>query len=187
MVAEMSNISLADKKDGLTVAPKTRLFIGIGANLTPEGFATRQAGCEAAIVMLGDLGINVMKMSRWYESAPVPISDQPWYLNAVAEAFTSFDAVETLAVLHSVEECFGRVRSFRNAARVLDLDLLDFGGQIHDEVALKLPHPRMHQRAFVLLPLRDLIADWEHPKTGKSLDVLIDHLPADQLIRPTLD
>ncbi len=165
----------------------TRLFIGLGANLTPDGFATPQAGCEAAMVMLGDLGVNVIKMSRWYESAPVPLSDQPWYLNAVAEAATSLDAAATLGMLHQVETHFGRVRSVRNAARVLDLDLLDFGGQIHDQIFLKVPHPRMHERAFVLLPLRDLHADWTHPQTGQSLDALIDCLPADQLIRPAQD
>ena len=71
----------------------------------------------------------------------------------------------------------------RNAARVLDLDLLDFGGQVHVQTDLTVPHPRMHLRAFVLLPLRDLVADWTHPQTGQSLDVLIEHLPADQLLR----
>ena len=166
----------------------TRLFVGLGANLTPAGFATPQAGCKAAMLMLSDLGVNVIRMSRWYESAPVPPSGQPWYLNAVAQATTSFDAAETLAVLHQVEAHFGRVRSVRNAARVLDLDLLDFGGQIQNQPALTLPHPRMHERAFVLLPLRDLVADnWTHPKTGHSLDDLIDLLPADQLIRPAQD
>ena len=180
----MGDIFLADKKDGLIVAPKTRLLIGLGANLTPDGFATPQAGCEAAMAMLDDLGVKIIRMSPWYESAPVPLSDQPWYLNAVAEAATTFEAAETLAVLHLVEERFGRVRSTRNAARVLDLDLLDFGGQIHDQRALKVPHPRMHERAFVLFPLRDLCVDWTHPETGQSLDVLIDNLPADQLIRP---
>ena len=178
---------LLDKKEGLVVISTTRLFIGLGANLTPDGFATPQAGCEAAMLMLGNLGVNVTNMSRWYESAPVPPSDQPWYLNAVAEATTSFDAAETLAVLHKVEAHFGRSRSVRNAARVIDLDLLDFGGQIHDQVTLKLPHPRMHERAFVLLPMRDLVADWAHPQTNQSLDTLIDHLSAEQLIRPAQD
>ena len=182
-------MSLCVKKDGLVVRTTTitRLFIGLGANLTPDGFATPQAGCEAAMVMLGDLGVNVNRMSRWYESAPVPPSDQPWYLNAVAEATTSFDAAATLAVLHQVEAHFGRVRSVRNAARVLDLDLLDFGGQIHDQADLTLPHLRMHERAFVLVPLRDLVADWTHPHTGQSLGALIDRLPPDQLIRLAQD
>lgn len=161
-----------------------RVFIGLGANLTPKGYATPQSGCEAAIVMLRDLGVNVIEMSRWYESAPVPPSEQPWYLNAVAAAVTSLDASETLKVLHQVEAYFGRVRSVRNAARVLDLDLLDFDGQIHDYVSLKLPHPRLCDRAFVLVPLRDLVADWTHPETGQSLDALIARLPPDQVIRP---
>jgi 2-amino-4-hydroxy-6-hydroxymethyldihydropteridine diphosphokinase len=166
------------------VKSKTRVFIGLGANLTPKGFATPQAGCEAAMAMLGNLGVDVIRMSQWYKSAPVPPSDQPWYLNAVAEALTSFDAAETLAVLHQVEAHFGRIRSVRNAARVLDLDLLDFGGQIHNQAFLKVPHPRMHHRAFVLVPLRDLVDDWVHPQTGQSLDALIAQLSPDQLIRP---
>ena len=175
---------MAMKKDDLVVTSTTRLFIGLGANLTPEGYATPQAGCEAAMTMLGDLGVTVFRMSKWYESAPVPPSDQPWYLNAVAAATTSFDAAETLAILHQVEAHFGRVRSVRNAARVLDLDLLDFGGQIHDQATLTVPHPRMHDRAFVLVPLRDLVDDWTHPQTGQSLDALIADLSPDQLIRP---
>ena len=186
-VIELGGMSYSGKKDGLVVSTSTRLIVGFGANLTPDGFATPQAGCEAAVVMLGDLGVNVIRMSRWYESAPVPPSHQPWYLNAVALATISYDAAATLAVLHQVEAHFGRVRSSRNAARVLDLDLLDFGGQIHDQTALKVPHPRMHERAFVLVPLRDIVSDWMHPLTGQSLDALIDRLPADQLIRLAQD
>ena len=68
-----------------------------------------------------------------------------------------------------------------------DLDLLDFGGQIHDHAALKVPHPRMHQRAFVLVPLRELAADWVHPQTGQSIDTLVNNLPANQLIQPVQD
>ena len=162
---------------------KTRLFIGLGANLTPKGFATPLAGCEAAVVMLSDLGVTVTRVSRWYESAPVPPSDQPWYLNAVAEATTSFDPAKTLTILHQVEAHFGRVRLEPNASRVLDLDLLDFGGQVHNHAEMTVPHPRMHDRAFVLLPLRDLVDDWTHPETRQSLDELIAHLPPDQSIR----
>ena len=161
----------------------TRLFIGLGANLIPAGIATRQAGCDAALKMLGTLGVKIVKTSPWYESAPVPPSDQPWYLNAVAEGVTASDAAKTLAVLHQVEAHFGRQRSTRNAARVLDLDLLDFGGQIHHHSHLTLPHPRLHERAFVLLPLRDLVDDWTHPETGTPLHALITQLPAGQLIR----
>ena len=158
-------------------------FIGVGANLTPDGYDSPRAGCSAALDRLADYGINLVAMSRWYESAPVPTSDQPWYLNAVAMATTSRTAGETLACLHQVESTFGRVRGVRNAARVLDLDLVDFGGLVNDEPHLLLPHPRMHERAFVLLPLQELAPDWQHPISGTSIQGLVMALSADQQIR----
>ena len=122
-------------------------------------------------------------LSHWYESAPVPISDQPWYLNAVAEATTELDAASTLAALHHIERRFGRVRTERNAARVLDFDLLDFAGMVNNASALALPHPRLHERAFVLLPLGELCPDWIHPVSGIVVQDLIAMIPGDQQIR----
>ena len=159
------------------------VFIGIGANLTPEGYDSPRAGCRAALDRLTYHGIDLVAMSRWYESAPVPMSDQPWYLNAVAMATTYRLAAETLACLHQVEAAFGRVRGVRNAARVLDLDLIDFGGLVHDAPELTLPHPRMHERAFVLLPMQELAPHWRHPISGVSIDDLVRALPAGQQIR----
>ena len=159
------------------------LFIGLGANLTPQGFNSLREGCEAALAALDAEGIFLKQTSNWYETAPVPVSDQPWYLNCVALASTRGDAAETLAALHRIEKRFGRVRAVRNGARVLDLDLLDFDGQRNQNPSLMLPHPRMHQRAFVLLPLRELCPKWYHPVTGISIDDLIAELPSCQKIR----
>ena len=159
------------------------LFIGLGANLTPIGYRNPRDGCEAALVALEEEGIILDRVSNWYETAPVPISDQPWYLNAVALAKTSCDAAMTLAALHRIETRFGRVRGIRNGARVLDMDLLDFDGKQNRNLSLTLPHPRMHQRAFVLLPLRELSPRWFHPVSGKSVDDLIAQLPPSQKIR----
>jgi 2-amino-4-hydroxy-6-hydroxymethyldihydropteridine diphosphokinase len=114
----------------------------------------------------------------------VPASDQPWYINAVAEVTTDLPADRLLAELHTVEEAFGRVRTVPNAPRFIDLDLLDF----HGEIALGgpgraiLPHPRMTGRAFVLRPLADLAPDWHHPASGTSIQALLAALPADQVI-----
>ena len=163
---------------------KTEIYLGIGANLTPDGCESPQAGCEAALDNLSAQNIDVQKISRWFESAPVPVSDQPWFKNAVVHATTTLNAADTLAALHEVEAHFGRQRRIRNEARVLDIDLLDFGGMHNDDLSLFLPHPRMHQRAFVLLPLRDLAPDWVHPVTGKTIQSLIDALPDGQIIRP---
>jgi 2-amino-4-hydroxy-6-hydroxymethyldihydropteridine diphosphokinase len=160
-----------------------RLFIGLGANLTPDGYASPREGCVAAVSALADEGVHLSALSHWYESAPVPISDQPWYLNAVAEATTELDASSTLAALHYIERRFGRVRTERNAARVLDLDLLDFAGMVSDGSYLALPHPRLHERAFVLLPLGELCPDWVHPVSGIAIQDLIAMIPADQQIR----
>ena len=159
------------------------VFIGVGANLTPVGYDSPRAGCSAALERLANYGIDLVAMSRWYESAPVPKSDQPWYLNAVAMATTNRPAAETLACLHQVEAAFGRVREVRNAARVLDLDLIDFGELVHDAPELTLPHPRMHERAFVLLPMQELAPHWRHPISGVSINDLVTALPTGQQIR----
>ena len=161
----------------------SRLFIGLGANLTPDGYASPREGCVAAVSALADEGVHLSALSHWYESAPVPISDQPWYLNAVAEATTKLDAASTLAALHHIEQRFGRVRIERNAARVLDLDLLDFAGMVSNASNLALPHPRLHERAFVLLPLGELCPHWVHPVSGIAIQDLIAMIPANQQIR----
>ena len=149
-----------------------RIFLGIGANLTPDGYATPMAGCMAAIDSLAEDGIAVLAVSPWYKSAPVPISDQPWYHNAVVEISTSLAPEKLIGILHDREARFGRVRAERNAARVLDIDIVDFAGMKMDG-NLVLPHPRMHLRAFVLRPLRDLMPAWKHPVSGAGIDALL--------------
>jgi len=124
---------------------KTSILIGIGANLSPDGYASPRQGCEAAISGLAGHGIEVVAVSPWYETAPVPVSDQPWFNNAVIAATTSMSAADALAALHRVEAHFGRIRTVRNAARVLDLDLLDYGGLTYDDDNISIPHPRLHE------------------------------------------
>ena len=162
---------------------KTSILIGIGANLSPDGYATPRDGCEAAIASLAELGIDVVAVSPWYETAPVPVSDQPWFNNAVIAATTSMPAADALVALHRVEAAFGRVRTVRNAARVLDLDLLDYGGRAYNSENISIPHPRLHERAFVLLPMRDVAPGYTHPESGLGIDELIAALPDNQQIR----
>ena len=162
---------------------RTSILIGIGANLSPDGYSTPREGCEAAIAGLSQLDIDVLAVSPWYETAPVPVSDQPWFNNAVIAATTAMTALDTLAALHSIEAGFGRVRTVRNAARVLDLDLLDYGGQTFDDEHISIPHPRLHERAFVLLPMRDVAPGYRHPVSGLGIEDLIAALPDNQQIR----
>lgn len=162
------------------------ILIGIGSNLSsPDHGGPRQV-CAAALARLERADVRVVARSRWFESAPVPVSDQPWFVNAVAAVETPLSPSALLAGLHGVEATFGRVRRVVNEARVLDLDLLDFGGLLQEGPPV-LPHPRLRQRAFVLLPLLDIAPGWRHPGTGEALADLIAALPPGQGIRPAAD
>ena len=160
------------------------IYIGLGANLPHPRYGAPKATLEAALAALRGRGIEVRRVSSWYRSAPVPASDQPWYVNAVAEISANLTANRLLAELHAVEDAFGRVRSLPNAPRLIDLDLLDFRGQIASGGPGKatLPHPRMAGRAFVLRPLADLAPDWRHPSTRATIAALVAALPDDQVI-----
>ena len=160
------------------------IYIGLGGNLPHPQYGAPKVTLQAALAALRDRGIQVRRLSPWYRTAPVPASEQPWYFNAVAELATDLPADRLLAELHAVEEQFGRVRSVPNAPRIIDLDLLDFRGEIAAGGPGKatLPHPRMTGRGFVLRPLADLAPDWRHPVTGASVEALVAALPGDQII-----
>ena len=162
----------------------TSVFIGLGANLPHERFGSPRQTLEAALAELSRRGVGTVRMSPWYRTAPVPAaSDQPWYVNGVAEVASDLPADALLAELHAVEAAFGRTRTAPNAARPVDLDLLDFHGEIAagGPGRATLPHPRMSDRAFVLFPLADLAPEWRHPVSGRSVRALIEALPADQI------
>lgn len=159
------------------------ILIGVGGNL-PSRFGDPRQTCEAAVAALAKHGLTVLRRSRWYRTAPVPASDQPWYVNGVAAVAGSDDPFEVLRLLNAVEADFGRVRAERNGPRVIDLDLLAHGAAVLDAPDLHLPHPRMHQRAFVLLPLAEVAPGWVHPSSGRSVEALIAALPPDQVAEP---
>jgi 2-amino-4-hydroxy-6-hydroxymethyldihydropteridine diphosphokinase len=109
----------------------------------------------------------------------MPPSDQPRFINGVAEVATELAPAELLERLHRIEAAFGRVRLQSNEARVLDLDLLAYRGCISAPGASPiLPHPRLAERAFVVLPLAELAPDWRHPVSGLSAAGLVGRLPA---------
>lgn len=158
------------------------IYIGLGANL-PSKYGSPEETLKAAKEALSEVGIIVTAVSKTYCTAPVPISDDPWYHNEVIQVNTDLEPSELLQLLHKIEKDFGRVRTVVNAPRLLDLDLLAYDDYILDEVDIVVPHPRMHERAFVLYPLRDINPEWTHPKTNVRIDALIDLLPDDQEIK----
>jgi 2-amino-4-hydroxy-6-hydroxymethyldihydropteridine diphosphokinase len=149
------------------------ILIAIGANLPgPDGAPPRET-CRAAVRALAALpDVRLAAMSRWYETEPVPPSGQPNYVNGVARLErlpgTAISPEHLLAALQAIETRFGRRRAEVNAARTLDLDLIDMDGLVRDSPDPILPHPRAHLRAFVLLPLLDVAPDWVHPGNGRT-------------------
>src|SRR5215469_18651416 len=177
-----NGVSAVEKQGPQAEGP---ILIGLGANLPSPEHGPPVATLEAALAALERRGLRIRARSRWWESAPVPVSDQPWYVNGVVEVETVLAPEALLAVLHEVEAGFGRLRSVPNAPRILDLDLLAYGSLLREgpEPPL-LPHPRMAERAFVLHPLAEIRPDWRHPASGLSLPQLIARLPSDQIVRP---
>jgi 2-amino-4-hydroxy-6-hydroxymethyldihydropteridine diphosphokinase len=156
------------------------ILIGLGGNLESPRFGKPRDTQIAALAALGAAGVAIVKRSSWYQSEPVPRSNQPWYVNAVVSVATRLCARELLSLLQAVETQFGRVHEARNAARVLDLDLLNHGGEVIKTSSLVLPHPRLQQRRFVLVPLVEIAPDWRHPVTGLTAVQLLAQLKDEQ-------
>lgn len=119
------------------------------------------------------IGIAPVIVSPWFQTSPVPASAQPRFVNGVLLGETDLEPQETLSALLSLERKFGRVRGEPNAARSLDLDLLAHGDRVIETAELTLPHPRMAERMFVLVPLAEILPEWRHPVLGLSAQALL--------------
>ena len=159
------------------------ILIGIGSNLGASAAETPLSTAITALAALPRSGIRVVARSKWYLSEPVPPSDQPWFVNGVAMVASELAPAALLDRLLSIETDFGRIRGAANGARTLDLDLLDYEFCLCDTKALTLPHPRLHQRRFVLEPLREIAPLWRHPRLGLDAAELLARLPPGQPVR----
>ncbi|MGB9716249.1 MAG: 2-amino-4-hydroxy-6-hydroxymethyldihydropteridine diphosphokinase [Thermodesulfovibrionales bacterium] len=138
-------------------------YIGIGSNL-----GNRQENCIHAIDLLEKNGITVKKRSSMYETKPWGMKDQPDFINMALEIETDLDPKELLKILKNIEKEIGRKESFKWGPRVIDLDILLFNDLILSEDDLKIPHPLMHERNFVLKPLCEIAPDKIHPVLKKN-------------------
>ncbi|MDX2236983.1 MAG: 2-amino-4-hydroxy-6-hydroxymethyldihydropteridine diphosphokinase [Hyphomonadaceae bacterium] len=154
--------------------------VALGANLPHRGLAGA-ALLAAAAEAVAAAGFRVLARSSVWTSPAWPPSDQPPFVNAVllAESPTQ-DPAAALALLLSVEAAFGRERRAKWGPRTLDLDLIDFAGLVRPTPPPTLPHPRSHERAFVLAPLVEAAPDWRHPTLGRSAAALLAALPEGQ-------
>lgn len=151
------------------------IFIALGANM-PSPAGPPDATLRRSLEAMPRVGIQVVKVSPFYRSKAWPNPADPSFVNAVVEVKTRLLPGELLKALLAIEKGFGRVRKKANEPRTLDLDLIDYGGLISDAEQLMLPHPRMHERAFVLRPLADIAPAWRHPDTGEGVLMLLENV-----------
>lgn len=154
-----------------------RVFVGLGSNMGDKaGYIYR------ALNMLGDSpGVEIQALAPFYRTEPVGYTEQDWFLNTVAEIRTSLGPRELLAEMLEIEDRLGRKRTIRWGPRVVDLDLLLYGRQVISEPGLEVPHPRMCERAFVMVPLADLAPHLVLPG-GKRAAELAEVLKGEQEI-----
>ncbi|MDO8287895.1 MAG: 2-amino-4-hydroxy-6-hydroxymethyldihydropteridine diphosphokinase [Parvibaculum sp.] len=165
------------------------ILIGLGANLPTVEGSPRQT-LEAALRLMPAFGISPVRCSSFFSTPALAHTVQPPYVNAVAVVASAMPARDLLAALHRIEIQFGRVRHTRWAARTLDLDLLDYQGQIvtaqgprgadagAGPLPLALPHPGIEARGFVLVPLAEVAPNWVHPRLGVTAVALLERLKA---------
>ena len=159
------------------------IYLAIGSNLPTIEYGGALGNCEAALEHLEKAGISVAKRSRWYITAPVPASEQPDYVNGAAACRSELAPHDLLRACQEIEFIMGRARSSdRNAARTIDIDIVDWDGVRIAGPELEIPHPRLAERLFVLNPLRDIAPHWRHPVTGISIDDLLAALGDSQEI-----
>ena len=139
------------------------IIIGIGGNIKSEDGDHPIKVAMKAIRYLKDYSINITNQSSWYETEPIPKSDQPNFFNCIVFAKTALNELDVLKSLHEIEYRLGRKRILVNEPRVIDLDLIDYSNKILRNKEIIIPHPRAHQRRFVMEPLAELDKNWFHP------------------------
>jgi 2-amino-4-hydroxy-6-hydroxymethyldihydropteridine diphosphokinase len=160
-----------------TILVAETAYLSLGSNL-----GDRAANLRTAVAQL-DVAGRLLVESALYETQPVDVPDQPWFLNCVAAIETDKTPRELLQLALRVEAAMGRLRMREKGARKIDIDVVLFGDWVVDEPGLKIPHPAMHQRRFVLEPLVEIAPEARHPGLGKTARELLASLPGGQTVR----
>ena len=142
------------------------IYLSLGSNL-----GDRAANLQAAIAALPSAGVHPQKLSSFYETAPVDYLDQPWFLNCALQAETNLAPLPLLHALRSIEDRLGSKKAFAKGPRLLDIDILIYGDQSVATPELQIPHPRMLDRKFVLVPLAEIAPNLTHPAWPSGLTV----------------
>jgi 2-amino-4-hydroxy-6-hydroxymethyldihydropteridine diphosphokinase len=153
------------------------VYLSLGSNL-----GDRAANLRAAIEKLADLG-SVVAASSFYETEPVELTAQPWFLNCAVKLDTEKMPRQLISAILSLEQSMGRQRKQKKGPRVIDIDILLFGSSVIEIPSLTIPHPKLHERRFVLEPLAEIAPDARHPVFKRSMRELRDALPPGQTVK----
>ena len=155
------------------------IFVGIGSNLN-SSFGDRFKNINFALSYLESYQINIIKKSNFYETPSYPNKRNPKFINIVIQIKFEKDPEDLLKKILMLEKKMERRRDFKNEPRTCDIDIIDYKGQIIDfkykDLNFKVPHVNLVYRNFVLIPLKEILSKWEHPKTKEPIDLIIDKL-----------
>lgn len=151
----------------LGVVPDDAAVVALGGNV-PGDYGTSEALLEAALARFAAAGLPILRRSSWWRSAAWPDPSAQEYRNGVVLVEARQGPQALIRTLFTLENAFGRRRAERNAPRTLDLDLIAYGRIVSDDPHLTLPHPRAHERLFVMGPLAEIAPDWRHPVLGST-------------------
>ena len=166
---------------------KNKFFIAVVSNInSPEGFSPIK-NCNNAINELSKFNIKIIQKSSWYLSEPIPKSSQPKYYNSVFLCNSNHNVNKVLKIIQIVEQKFGRIRVFKNMQRCIDLDIISFNGNVKNSLLLKIPHPRMHLRKFVLMPLFEIDSHWLHPLLKKNIQFFLEKVKCQKIKKLKID
>ena len=153
------------------------LVLSLGSNLGKTSSTNaRKSNLDRAIELLLENGMKIENKSSIYETEPVGIIQQPKFLNQMLEVKTELSPQACLKIIQQVESELGRIRTIKNGPRTIDLDIIFYDNSIIFEKDLVIPHPRMHQRAFVLIPLAEILPDYIHPVYNKTVNQLLKEI-----------
>ena len=153
------------------------VYLALGANL-----GDREKNLRAALEQIRAF-VDITRVSSIYETEPWGVRDQPWFLNLVCSGTTTLSPVDVLRRAKKIENGMGRAEGIRFGPRPIDIDLLFYDRLIELSPALTIPHPRLHERAFVLVPLTEIAPDLVHPRLRVKLRELLERLPPSETVR----